>query len=817
MDFFIDAVLPLALEGSFTYKITQEEAAYLEIGMRVAVPFGKNKIYTALVVGIHNEAPEIYEAKEIQYILDDKALVSEFQLKHWQWIASYYMCTLGEVFKSAMPKAFLLESETFVVAAKEMTEEAPSDLKDDEYLVFEALQHQSALRVKDIASILNKKTVLPILNRLIAKKIIALQEEVQEKYKPKFVKYISIDPDCDTEELLLKQLDQLSRAKKQQQVLLWFLEYKTGNNRILFSELKKKVDPTGQAIKALVKKKVFKEEIEQEDRISYEGEEVVAVQELNLEQQNALQIIKEGFHKKQVALLYGVTSSGKTEVYVQLIKDCLEKGEQALFLLPEIALTTQLIKRMQLYFGDKVAVYHSKYNIQERAEVWQNVLEHKDTAQLVIGARSSLFLPFKKLGVIVVDEEHESSFKQYDPAPRYHARDAAIVLGNIHNAAVLLGSATPSIESFYNAKRGKYALAVLKHRFANVLLPDMELVSLKEQYKKKKMKGHFSERLRECIEETLLEGKQIILFQNRRGFSPVMECTSCGHCPQCTNCDVSLTYHQYKNQLRCHYCGYYSAVQQNCSACNKQTLSAKGLGTEQIEEEFKELYPQAKVGRMDLDTTRGKNAYEKIITAFENGDFDVLVGTQMLSKGLDFRNVDLVGVMNADNLLNFPDFRAHERSYQLITQVAGRAGRTQKQGKVIIQTYNPYHQILQQITTGDYNTMFKEQFYDRRQYGYPPSNRLIKVILKHRDYTKLEQAATWLATALSNVWSKEVLGPEAPIVSRVRNQYIKNIIIKIPQGRPLDKTKKSIKRIEKSFNAVAYFRGVRVIYNVDPL
>jgi len=525
--------------------------------------------------------------------------------------------------------------------------------------------------------------------------------------------------------------------------------------------------------------------------------------------------IRNAFSNNKTTLLKGVTSSGKTEVYVKLIEECLSNGKQALYLLPEIALTTQLIGRLQEYFGEKIAIYHSKYNVQERVEVWNNVLVAKPKAQIVIGARSALYLPFKKLGLVIVDEEHESSFKQFDPAPRYHARDAAIVLGNLHKANVLLGSATPSIESYYNAQIGKYGFAQINRRFGNVLMPQMELVDIKEAVRKKRMKGRFSERLFLEIEETLALGNQIILFQNRRGFAPILECMTCGNTPQCPNCDVSLTYHKFKNQLRCHYCSHHSALPESCLACGSPDLDTKGFGTEQIEIEVKELFPNARVGRMDLDTTRGKYGYEKIITAFEKQELDILVGTQMLTKGLDFRNVNLVGVMNADALLNFPDYRAHEKTFQLLTQVSGRAGRTKTQGRVIIQTYNPYHQILKQVTTGDYESMYAEQFYEREQYKYPPVNRIIKVTFKHKNYATLNEAANWFSSALRTNFGGTVLGPEFPPVARIRNQYLKHILIKVHKKQSLTTNKTNIRRIEKSFRSIAKYRSVRLIYNVD--
>ena len=505
----------------------------------------------------------------------------------------------------------------------------------------------------------------------------------------------------------------------------------------------------------------------------------------------------------------------KTEVYVKLIEEAVKKGKQVLYLLPEIALTAQLITRLQNYFGEQVSVFHSKYSSNERVEVWNNVLDSKAKAKIILGARSSIFLPFTNLGLIIVDEEHEQSFKQFDPAPRYHARDTAIVLANIWQAQVLLGSATPSLESYFNAKQNKYGFVEINKRYNNVLMPDIELVDIKEARKKKRMKGHFSERLVLEMTETLQEGHQIILFQNRRGFSPVVECVTCGNSPQCPNCDVSLTYHQYRNQLRCHYCGYVMAMLRECMACGSHELDRKGLGTEQIEAEVKMLFPDKKVARMDLDTTRGKYGYEKIITAFEQQEVDILVGTQMLTKGLDFRNVKLVGVMNADNMLNFPDFRAHERSFQLLLQVAGRAGRTDIRGKVLIQTYNPYHNILQQVSTNNYIEMFNEQINDRYNFKYPPVYKQIKITLKHKDYIKVDTASNWLAKSLRNVFDSYVLGPESPPISRIRNQFHKNILIKIPKNQSLSKTKEAIIKINNSFSSIKDFRSVRVILNVD--
>ena len=816
MQDFINVILPIPIEKLFTYKVTEEEAKLLKPGMRVAVPFGKSKIYTALVFEIHNTPPTVYEAKQIDQILEDHPVVTKVQLKFWHWLAQYYMCSIGEVFRAAVPSALLLESETLILRNERATIEE-SDLLDDEFMVFEALQHQSILRVQEISDILDKKNIIPVLNRLLKKNIIFLKEEMYEQYKPKLVRYVQLGKSHRSEENLEALLNGMTRAPKQSQVVLTLFQLQAVTKKpVKVSDLENASNSSSAIIKTLIDKGILEEQFVQTDRVVYEGgDETETLKSLNDYQKEALKDIKSSFKDNKVVLLHGVTSSGKTEVYVKLIEEYVSQGKQALYLLPEIALTTQLISRLQAYFGEKVAVYHSKYNVQERVEVWNNVLENKPVAQIVIGARSALFLPFNDLGLVIVDEEHESSFKQYDPAPRYHARDAAIVLGNLHGSDILLGSATPSVESFYNVKVGKYGYAHIERRYGNVLMPDMELVDIKEQSRKKRMKGHFSERLLEEITETLDNGEQVILFQNRRGFAPIMECTTCGHAPQCPNCDVSLTYHQHRKQLRCHYCSYHIALQETCQACGNATLDTKGFGTEQVEQELNTLFPKANVGRMDLDTTRGKHGYEKIITSFEQQEIDILVGTQMLTKGLDFRNVNLVGIMNADSLLNFPDFRAHERSFQLLTQVAGRAGRTKKRGKVIIQSYNPNHRILQQVTTNDYLGMFQEQIYEREQYKYPPINRIIKITFKHKDYNKLNDAAEWFAKSLRNSFGGNVLGPEYPPVARIRNQYIKNVIVKIGENYSLVKTKNSIKRIEKSFNAISYYRGVRVIYNVD--
>ena len=815
MNYFIDVILPIPLEKTFTYQVSQTEANFLKIGMRVAVPFGKSKIYTALVLKVHTEEPQLYEAKGIHQILDDEPITSETQVKLWHWIADYYLCTLGEVMRAALPNAFLLESET-IIQKNNRVEIKDSELEDDEFLVVEALHHQSSLTIHEVASIIERKNALPVIKRLLDKQFITVQEELYEKYKPKLVRYVKLHSEFSSERALQNLLEDLSRAPRQKEVILTLFSISaTTKKPVRVSMLTEKSQASSAIIKALIDKGILEEYHIQHDRVEYNENETKGSKQLNTFQQTALGDISKAFNNEKVVLLHGVTSSGKTEVYVKLIEETLKNDKQVLYLLPEIALTTQLVTRLQNYFGEKVTVFHSRYSVNERVEVWYNMLNNSSKTQIILGARSSVLLPFHNLGLILIDEEHEQSFKQFDPAPRYHARDTAIVLGQYFKANVLLGSATPSLESYYNAQVGKYAFAQIMDRFNKVLMPEIELVDIKEKQRKRLMTGHFSDRMLEEMKEALVEGHQIILFQNRRGFSPIIECNTCGHSPQCPNCDVSLTYHQFKKELRCHYCGYHIAMQEQCMACGSHELDSKGFGTEQVEEEVKELFPDAVTARMDLDTTRGKYAYEKIITDFEQQTTDILIGTQMLSKGLDFRNVKLVGIMNADSMLNFPDFRAHERSFQLMLQVAGRAGRTKERGKVLIQTYNPYHTILQQVSTNDYEGMYKDQLNERYHYKYPPIYRLIKITLKHRDFNKVNLASEWMAKSLRQAFGTMILGPEFPPVSRIRNQYHKNILIKIPPKQSLVKTKEAIVKINNSFKSIKDFSPVKVILNVD--
>jgi len=814
MLYFIEVVLPLAVSKTFTYQVSEAEFHYIQIGMRVAVPFGKTKIYTALVLDKNNTPPQLYEAKEIHQILDEKPVVNLHQIEHWKWISSYYMCSLGEVFRSALPSGYILESET-IISARENAELDSDDLKDDEYLILEALKSQSSITVQDVIKILGKKTVFPIINRLLAKGALVLQEEISEQYKPKLIRYIKLHDSFLQQEQLAELLEVLSKAKKQRELVLHFFQLQAREKAPI--SVKKLIETSGSTsavLKSLVDKTIFEEYYIAQDRVAFDKEDDSQFT-LSEAQQLAIDSIQENFKTFDVNLLHGVTASGKTEIYIKLLEQYIKDGKQVLFLLPEIALTTQLVQRLTAYFGNEVAVFHSKYTNNERIEVWNQVLENSPKAKVVIGVRSALFLPFSNLGCIIVDEEHEQTFKQNDPAPRYHARDAAIVLAKQHGAKVVLGSATPSLETYYNVQTNKYGLTELKVRYGNVVLPEIQLVDLKDKYFRKKMSGHFSDELLEEITETLSKGEQVILFQNRRGFSPYVECMTCGHVPHCPSCDVSLTYYKFKNQLRCHYCGHSIANPSHCHSCQSVDVTSKGFGTEQIEMELKTLFPEKNIGRMDQDTTRGKFGFEKIIDSFKNREIDVLVGTQMLAKGLDFDNVTLVGILNADNLLNQPNFRAYERAYQMMMQVSGRAGRSEKKGKVVIQTYNPYHNTIQQVLGNDYIGMYKEQIYERQNFKYPPFFRLVKLTLKHRDFDKLKEGSMWFYNVLSQNLDMPVLGPEEPAINRIRNEYIRTIMVKIPVQKHLGNTKKNIAKVLMSFEAVPQYRAIKVKVDVD--
>jgi primosomal protein N' (replication factor Y) len=814
MAYFLDIILPLPLERYFSYRINDAEAQFIKQGMRVAVPFGKSKLYTGIAIGVRENIEVAYEIKDIEFVIDEEPILQAGQIKFWEWIASYYMCSVGQVMKAALPKSLLLESETVIQMNDDSIPEK-NQLTDHEFLILEALEHRKALKVDDVMAILDRKTVLPILKEMLKKELILIQEELYNSYKPKTEKYIQLAAEYKGEELLRDLLDSMTRAPKQRQAIMTLFMMRAGNKLVKSKDLESRADVSRAVIKSLIDKSILTETEQEVSRMLMDEQAGNELHELNEGQKKALLEIRDSFQENKVCLLHGVTSSGKTEIYVRLIQEMLEQGKQCLYLLPEIALTTQLISRLQYFFKHQVLVYHSKYNLNERQEVWSLVLESKEP-YVIIGARSAMLLPFADLGLVVVDEEHETSFKQFDPAPRYHARDAAIVLGKMKNAQVLLGSATPSLETYYNTTVNKFTLVELKQRYGNVKMPEINMIDIKEKHRKKRMTHHFSDALIDHMKEAFLNDEQVILFQNRRGFAPIMECNTCGHAPQCPNCDVSLTVHRHKQQMRCHYCGYHTLISIECMACSSADLDTKGFGTEQIEKEFLEIFPDQKIARMDLDTTRGKYSYEKLIDQVESRAVDCLVGTQMLTKGLDFRHVSLVGVLNADAMLNFPDFRAHERCFQLLTQVAGRAGRTEKRGKVLLQSYNPEHLILQQVSTYNYATMFHQQLEDRYQFKYPPYQRLIRITFKHRDYNMTLQAGQWFVNALNQIeHGIEVLGPEFPAVSRVRNLFNVHVLVKIGKKHSPETIKGYIGKVRRSFESIKQFRAVRCNIDVD--
>ena len=814
MHYFADVILPLPLSKAFTYILSEEEYKFLTPGFRVGVPFGKSKIYTGIIFKVHKVAPQTYEPKPIEVIFEEYPIVTQNQLTFWEWMSGYYLSTIGEVLRAALPSAFLLASETIITRSEEVEIEV-DELSDEAFLILEALEKRD-LKIEDIQGILDKKTVLPLIYELVELGYLKTLQSIQEKYKPKQVRYIRLNPEFLEEKKLQSLFKTLSSAQKQSECVLGIYQLTIEEPWIKTAKLKELVSANSGIIRTLLNKNIIEEQFVREDRILLKENHQIEKFELSNAQNAAFEGIKKHWKEKSVVLLEGVTSSGKTQVYFELIDEQLKERKQILFLLPEISLTAQMVQRLQKRFGNYVTVFHSKFSIHERAEVWKNILKGDSKAQIIIGARSSIFLPFNQLGLIIVDEEHETSFKQFDPAPRYQARDAAIVLARQHNCKVLLGSATPSVETRYNVERDKYGHVQLKERFGEAQLPEIQCVDLKEAHKKKEMKGMFSPNLFSAMESVLNAGRQVILFQNRRGYAPILECHSCGHIPHCTNCDVSLTYHQSNNQLRCHYCGYNIAKPQQCNACSSPLIEFKGTGTQQIEEQVENYFPNFPVERMDWDSTRGKYAFETIMERFSNQSVKILVGTQMVTKGLDFKHVGLVGVINADPMLYFPDFRSHERAYQMLTQVAGRAGRSAEKGTVIIQTFSPQHPILQQVRMGNYNELFNTQLKERKAFDYPPYFRLVRIVLRARDYHKVEKAAKWITDVLIQYLTHPVLGPVDPPVARVRTQYLKQILIKFPDDSKRNYSKKIIVKSLKSFDAIGQFRAVKVNVDVDP-
>jgi primosomal protein N' (replication factor Y) len=825
---FANVLLPLPLPGFFTYRVPEEFHHEIEPGKRVVVPFGKKKIYTALVHDLKTEHQSVVETRSILSVIDNKPMVFPVQFQLWEWIASYYMCTPGEVMNAALPSGFKLASESMIILNPEADLET-ADLNEKEIMVIEALLSQKKLPVNMIADLLDQRKIIPLIHTLIEKGIVIAEEKLEDKYKPLKQSFVRLNPDLVGNEEKLKEIfDELSkRAFRQLQVLIVYLSMskEAGGlaENIRKNDLLKNKDVTLQSLNALVAKGVL--EIFQVEASRLAASKALNDPEdiaLSLHQKRAFDDIQRIYQEKEVILLHGITSSGKTELYIKLIDQALKEKKQVLYLLPEIALTSQIINRLQRYFGDNVGIYHSKYNDNERVEIWNHCLDQEKNFetgrfQVILGARSALFLPYNNLGLIIVDEEHDTSYKQYDPAPRYHARDAAIMLARLHGAKTLLGSATPALETYNNAISGKYGIVEMSERYGGVSMPEIVLANVREETRNRSMQSHFTSALINHIREALKQDEQVILFQNRRGFSLHLVCDACDWVPMCKNCDISLTYHKKENKIKCHYCGYSEGLPTKCPECQSTRILMKGFGTEKVEEELGAIFPETVIRRMDLDSTRTKYAHQRIINDFEERRINILVGTQMVTKGLDFDNVSLVGVLNADNMLNFPDFRSHERSFQLMEQVSGRAGRKSRQGKVIIQTQNPLHPIIQHVVHHDYHAFYREQLADRGKFLYPPLNRLIVLKLKHRDPNVLNKAARDLANDLRNDLGKRILGPEYPLVSRIQNLYIKHILVKIERGPNLGNFKDIIKRrIEELVKNPAY-RQVRVIVDVDPV
>ncbi len=818
---FANVILPVPIPRLFTYLVPEELRSEIAPGKRVIVQFGAKRFYSAIVHHIHFTQPEGYTVKEIISLLDDKPAVNAIQLKFWDWIASYYMCTLGDVMKAALPSGLKLESETKVYINTEF--EAQQQISESEELILNLLSQRNILSVEEIAKSYKKKDLLKVIKKLVDDGALILEESLKDRFKIKTETFVELMPHLYDEAELKQVFDILGKAHKQLQILMKFIQLseiytpkpKEVSKKSLLSDF-----PSGnELLKSLIKKGVFQTyEKKEHDDLTQPGNDH-KLKPLSQGQKEALNSVRISFEKHQVVLLHGYTASGKTELYIELINEQLIAGKQVLYLLPEIALTAQIINRLKGAFGEKVGIYHSKFSDSDRVKVWNALIDPNKMSQyqVILGVRSSIFLPFTNLGLIIADEEHENSYKQFDPAPRYHARDAAIVLAQLHGAKTLLGTATPSIESYYNAENGKYGIVQLFQRFANVELPEIMVVNIEEARQRKQMKSHFHPVLIEKMQEVLDLGEQIILFQNRRGYSPYFQCSVCNTIPKCKHCDVSLTYHKNLGMLVCHYCGYSTSKIIICEACGSSSLVMHGFGTEKIEDELALFFPGKRIARMDLDSTRSRKAYEEMISDFENRELDILVGTQMISKGLDFDNVNLVGVLDADHLLNFPDFRAFERSFQLMSQVSGRAGRKHKQGKVIIQTTDPKNYIINDVINNDFLHMYKIQLAERSTFGYPPFTRLIQLTLKHKNQSMLDEASSYLADSLRISFANRVFGPEYPLISRISNWYHKNILLKIERQASFAKAKEIVSTSINQLSAHETYYPVIVQTDVDPM
>lgn len=821
MEKFVDVILPLPLQASFTYALPPEMDGQVQIGCRVVVSFGRKKFYTGIVRNVHYLKPQEYEVKEVSAVLDEHPILLPLQFQFWEWLADYYLCTQGDVYKAALPSGLKLESETVVEYNPDF--EATEPLSEREQKVLDLLAVEPEQTVTRLEKESGLKNILAVVKSLLEKDALFVKEELKRTYKPKTETRVRLTEAACNERRLHFFFDELQRrAPKQLDLLMKYIELSgcLGGREVKEvskAELLKRSGATPAVFSGLVDKGVFEVYQQEVGRLETVSQAVMSLNELNVHQQRAFDEIRASFRVKNVCLLHGVTSSGKTEIYIHLIDETVRQGKQVLYLLPEIALTTQITERLKRVFGSRLGIYHSKFPDAERVEVWQKQLSH-EPYDIILGVRSSLFLPFQRLGLVIVDEEHENTYKQQDPAPRYHARNAAIVLASMCGAKTLLGTATPSVESWYNATEGgKYALVELKERYKEIQLPEIIPVDIKELQRKKRMNGPFSPLLLQYVREALEQKEQVILFQNRRGFAPMIECHTCGWVPKCKNCDVSLTYHKGLNQLTCHYCGYTQPVPRQCPACEGVDLRNRGFGTEKIEDDVKAIFPEARVARMDLDTTRTRTAYERIIHDFQQGRTDILIGTQMVSKGLDFDHVSVVGILNADSMMNYPDFRAYERAFQLMAQVAGRAGRKNKRGRVVLQTKSIDHPIIPQVMHNDFEGMVAGQLAERQLFRYPPYYRLVYVYLKHRNEQLLDVMAQTMAAKLRAVFGARVLGPDKPPVARIQTLFIRKIVLKIETNAPMARARQLLVQVQQEMVAEDRFKSFIVYYDVDPM
>jgi primosomal protein N' (replication factor Y) (superfamily II helicase) len=809
-----EIILPLALPNVYTYAVPEHLLAQAHAGCRAEVVFGKNKKYAGLIKKIITTKPE-YKTKNILNVLDDAPLVYPQQMQLWQWMSEYYMCTEGEVMAAALPANFKLSSETVLIFNEAYGEDF-KDLGDEEYLIAEALQLKTELSITEVQQVLDATHVYPVIKKLIEKNVCYIREELTEKYKVKKESYVLLHHQFKNEEALAPLLNEWKGAPKQMELLLAFLYLNKTEGEVSQTALLKKAGATPAQIKGLVDKNILIVEKRSIDRIKTLPKSVEIDFELSEAQINSLAEVRHAFTEKNVCLLHGVTSSGKTQLYIKLIEEYFAQGKQVLYLLPEIALTAQIIRRLQKHFGGNIAIYHSKFNNQERIELWNKI--RTGEIKIVLGARSSLFLPFKELGLVIVDEEHDPSYKQQDPAPRYNARDAAIFYGSLFSAKILLGSATPSLETYYNAKQKKYGLVELNERFGGIKLPAIEIINTTQVVQKEKGKVMISPQLKEAIQKTVEADKQVILFQNRRGYNPYLICGTCGHLPQCMHCDVSLTLHKYSNKLHCHYCGSTYPKLVTCPACGTNVWLEKNFGTEKIEEQLENDFAKFRIARMDVDSVRGKTAHDNLIHLFEQHRLDILVGTQMVVKGLDFDKVNLVGVLDADGLLSFADFRANERAFQLMEQVSGRAGRKHEQGKVMIQAMNVKHPILLLVQQHDYKQFYDFEIDKRKEFFYPPFSRMVMITMKHRDKETVEAASHKLAALLGQDLKQFITGPAAPVVGRLRNMYLMELMIKLPKEAGMSGNYRKVIRNHINLLGVEQkFKSVQVVVDVDPL